>query len=173
MHDSLARIWMSAPSDTAIGLRKLIVGMRSLAANPLMIRDQLVSSLRRNLRGKPGPKTSAPPEQQARILERSDRLRPVCRKVLEFSKNESKQPLPDIINAVAGLHPEWKAECDFLSSKVDLIVRALKLAKIKKAKTRGKASKLADALACEFAGRSAAPSYSMQIVEQGRRSRRR
>jgi hypothetical protein len=172
MHDSLTRIWMSAPPGTAVGLRKLIVGMKSLAANPLMVRDQLVNTFRKNLKGKPGPKSSVPPEHRARILESSHRLRPVCRKVLEFSKNESKQPLSNIINAVAGLHPEWKAECDFLSSKLDLILRALKLAKIKKAKTRGKASKLADALACEFAGHSAGPSYSMQIVEQARRSQK-
>jgi hypothetical protein len=173
MHDSLSRIWLGAPPEEVFALRELIRQIRLLGANPLGIRNQLVSTLRKNIKGKPGPKRTVPPEEWPRILESSNQLRPVCRKILEFSENESTQPLTKIIKAVASLHPEWETQCSFLSTKIDLILRTLKLSKVRKAKARGQSSKLADALACEFAGYPGAPSYSMQIAEQARRSQKK
>jgi hypothetical protein len=173
MHDLLARIWLNASPTDVLSIRKQIEQAKSLGANSLEVRNQLVDALRKNMKGKPGPKRTVPRQEWARICESSGNLRPVCQKVLEFSQKESTQPLAKIIGAVASLRPEWETQCNFLSSRTDLIIRALKLSKIRKAKVRGQSSKLADALACEFSGYSAAPSYSMQIVEQARRSQRK
>jgi hypothetical protein len=172
MKNSLARVWMNASPADVPAIRELIQQLRSIGADPIEMRNQLESTLRKNLKGKPGPKTTVPRQEWARIRESSDTLRPVCQKILEFSQNESTQPLASIIGAVASLHPEWETQCNFLSSKMDLIVRTLKLSKVRKAKARGQSSKLADALACQFSGYSTAPSYSMQIVEEARRSQK-
>lgn len=171
LHDLLSRIYLHASPEEVTALRDLVQKLRSRAAKPLEMRDQMIVTLRKSIKGTPGPKSVIPEEAWNHIMECSDRLHAVCFKMLEFTE-ESKQPLPEIIKAIVGLHPEWKAECDFLSERTDLVLRSMKLAKIKKAKTRGKASKLADALACEFAGYSRAPSYSMQILEQARRSQK-
>jgi hypothetical protein len=172
MKSSLARVWLNASPTDVTAIREFIQQLKSLGANPIKMRNQLESTLRKNLKGRPGPKSRIPRQEWARIRESSDKLRPVCQKVLEFSRNESKEPLANVIGAVARLRPEWETQCKFLSSRMDLIIRTLKLSKVRKAKARGQSSKLADALACEFLGYPAAPSYSMQIAEQARRSQK-
>jgi hypothetical protein len=170
LHSLLVRAYMRSSPEEVIAIRGLVEKIKSLASHSVEVREQLVSALRRNIKGTPGPKGAIPRDQWDRIRQCSDKLRPVCFKILDFAERESTQPLPEIIGAVRALHPEWRTECDFLLSKIDLVLKSLILARIKKARTRGKASRLADALACEFAGFRTGPSYSMQIVEQARRS---
>jgi hypothetical protein len=168
LHDSLTRIFLRASLADVTAFRQGVQKLKSLAANPLKLRDQLIGTLKKNNKGTPGPKKDISWDLK-KIVECSDKLRPVLGEIFEQSKN-SKQPLPEIIKAVSTLRPEWKTECDFLLANEDLVDRSMNLSKIKKAKARGKATMLADALACKFAGYDAAPAYSMQLVEQARRS---
>lgn len=171
LHNLLVRIYLrSSPADV-MALRQFVQKVKSLAANPLGLRDQLIDTLKRNNKGTPGPKKD-PSWDLNRIVESSYKLHPVWREIFAQSKN-SKQPLPEIIKAVSTLYPEWKTECDFLLANGELVTRSMNLSKIRKAKTRGKATMLANALACSFAGYDRAPSYSMQLVEQARRSQKR
>ena len=169
LHNLFVRICSNARPEEIIALRKLVQELKAI--KPLEIRDQLIGTLRKSVKGTPGPKTAISREERALVAEASDKLRPVFRKIFDLSK-ESTQPLPEVVKAVSTLQPEWKIECDFLLAKMDLVIRSMKLSKIRRAKAKGKASKLADALACEFAGFHAGPSYSMQILEQARRSQK-
>lgn len=154
-------------------IRDLIKQLTALADDPLRIRNDLITTIKKSMKGQPGPKHPIGSEQRTAIAKAADRLRPVCRKILDFSKNESQQPMRTVVEAVRSLHPEWTAECDFLLSNLNLIAQSLNLAKIRKAKVRGKASKLADALAGRFIGRGVAPAYSMQLAELARRNIRK
>jgi hypothetical protein len=157
------------PPDEVQLFRELIRRIKEATANPKRIRDDLISELKKNLREKPGPKSGIARESLIQIQQASSRLRPVCEKVLDFSENESKQPMATVIAAVQQLRPEWGEECGFLLSNLDLIEESMQLAKIRRSKIRGKASKLADALACKFASIAARPAYSMQLAEVARR----
>lgn len=170
LRDLFRWIYLNAsPAEVAM-LQQVVQQLKVLGARPLVMRDQLIDTLKKNVRGTPGPQQDTTRDLNL-IVASSDKLRPVCRKIFELYK-ESTEPFSEIVKAAYSLNHKWKTECDFLLANEELVDRSMKLSKIWKAKSRGKASMLADALACKFAGYDDAPSYSMQIVEQARRSQK-
>jgi hypothetical protein len=150
--------------------REYLKRLTLTTSDRVAVRKQLVASINKSMRGKPGPTKGLNRDDWDRVLQASNDLRPAVLELLTVAEKNSTKSLATVIASVSLLHPEWSHQLTFLELNLPLVQRALELAKIKRAKTRGKATKLADSLACQFVGLETAPSYSLQQVEEIRRS---
>jgi hypothetical protein len=166
----LAKSIAGATPETVIQIRGVLKELALATSNQMIVREQLVESINKNMRGKPGPTKSVKRDDWDRVVQSSNDLRPAILEMLEVAEKNATKPLATVIDSVSLLHAEWSGQFRFLMNNLPLVERTLKLAKVKRAKTRGKATKLADSLACQFVGLEVAPSYSLQQVEQIRRS---
>ncbi len=172
LENVLTKGFLEANPEEVAKIKAAVDKMKEWSEQPTWPKKALVAFAKQQWQGKPGPTRKVPRDAYPEVAAKANALRPVCEMVLEFALKKTQQPLPQVIEAVRVLRPEWQAECSFLLENLALVEEGLHTAKVKRAKgIRAKAHNLADALACTCAGYPASPSYSIQVVGEARRSK--